>query len=156
MNLAILSGVIVSDPTRHDFSNGGSVTRFRLKTQETYAIDGVSKESSQTHLIDIYNKALQDGVVKTLSRGQMIELTGSIRSRNTASEGQPPRWTTAIVIAYQGTLTVPGGSRSGMAVSQSATGDDVPEPRIDHSRGRSDQSGSDGNRDDGLDDDVPF
>lgn len=154
MNLAIISGVIVSDISRTDFPKGGSVSRFRVKTFDTYTVDGEIKESSQTHLIDVYNDYLQNGIVKTLSKGQSVELQGSIQTRNIAAADQPARWTTTIVLRGSGIINVVGSAKSGMSVASSA--EERPaasEPRIDHSPRKAAPAAYPA---DGLDDDVPF
>lgn len=154
MNVAFISGLIDSDVTRTEFPKGGSVSRFRVKTFDTYTVDGEIKESSQTHLIDVYSDYLQNGIVKTLSKGQSIELQGSIQSRNVAQAGQPARWTTTIVLRGSGIINVVGSAKSGMSVASSA--EERPaasEPRVDHSPRKQTPAAY---PDDGLDDDVPF
>jgi single-stranded DNA-binding protein len=154
MNVAFISGIVDSDVTRTDFPKGGSVTRFRVKTFDTYTVDGEMRESSQVHLIDVYNDYLQNGIVKTLSKGQSVELQGSIQSRNIAQAGQPARWTTTIVLRGSGIINVVGSARSGMSVASSA--EERPaaaDPRIDHSPRKAAPASYPA---DGLDDDVPF
>lgn len=153
MNLAIISGIVDSDVTRTDFPKGGSVSRFRVKTFDTYTVDGEIKESSQTHLIDVYSDYLQNGIVKTIRKGQSIELQGSIQSRNTAQAGQPARWTTSIVLRGSGLINVVGSAKSGMSVASSAEERPAAEPRIDHSPRKPAPANY---PDDGLDDEVPF
>jgi single-stranded DNA-binding protein len=151
MNLAILVGTIVSDVVRTELPKG-SVTKFRVKTVEQFTMEGEVKESSQTHLIDVWNTYLQNGIVKTLAKGQMVEVHGSINSRNIARDGEPARWTTTIVIRGLGSINVLGGAKSGMSVAAEAQPEPA-EPRVDHSPRKPTPVGPAA---DGLDDDIPF
>lgn len=152
MNLVILIGVMTSAPKKTDFPAGGSVTRFRLKTVQPYTIDGELKERSQTHLIDVYNPYLQKEIMPFLREGQMLEVQGALESRNTAKQGEPPRWTTSVVLRGSGILSIFGGPGSNTSVRAEARDQDA-EPRVDH---RPRDAAPPPALDDGLDDDVPF
>ena len=162
MNLAILVGKIASEIKTTPVGDA-SVTRFRLKTVEPYSIDGELKERSQTHLIDVWNRYLQTNIMPFLKEGQTIEIQGAIESRNMARAGEPPRWTTSIVLRNNGQINILGGSGSTTSVQGNARDDDqgtgTPArqqnagPRVDHSPRRPAPVGGSS---DGLDDDVPF
>lgn len=159
MNLAILVGVIASEIKTQQIRDG-SVTRFRLKTVEQYSLDGDVKERSQTHLIDVWNRYLQQNIVPMIRPGQMLEIQGAIESRNMAREGEPARWTTSIVLRNNGIINVLGGPGSNTSVRTDAR-EDEPQapaprqsaPRVDHSPRKPAPVGAAA---DGLDDDVPF
>jgi hypothetical protein len=160
MNIAILVGKVVSEPTVQKVRDG-TVTRFRLKTVEQYTLDGEIKERPQTHLIDIWNRYLQTNMGPMIRQGQTLHLQGSIQSRNTAREGEPARWTTSIVLGASAQLTIMGGPGSNTAVQMQGQEDrddsgaarnPGTSPRIDHSNRRTPAA----TESDGLDDDVPF
>lgn len=162
MNLAILVGKIASEIKTTPVGDA-SVTRFRLKTVEPYSIDGELKERSQTHLIDVWNRYLQQNIMPFLKEGQTIEIQGAIESRNMARQGEQPRWTTSIVLRNSGMINILGGSGSTTSVRGDARegSDERAEqparqqgegPRVDHSPRRPAAVSSR----DGLDDDVPF
>lgn len=153
MNLAILVGTIVSEVRRVDLQSGGSVTKFRVKTVEVFNIDGEMKERSQTHLIDCWNPYLQKNITPYLREGQLVEIQGSIESRNVAKEGEPARWTTTIVIRTTGNIQVFGGPGSNAATRADAAEGEAP-VRVDHSQKA--PAPAPELVDDGLDDSVPF
>lgn len=132
MNLAILVGTISSEIRRIDLQQGGSVTKFRLKTIEVLQIDGEIRERSQTHLIDIWSSYLQEKIVPDLREGQIIEVQGSIESRNVAKSGEPDRWTTTIVIRNKGHITQFAGQSSIRADAS----DSERELNIDHRKSK--------------------
>ena len=152
MNVAILVGIISSEIRRIDMREGGSVTKFRLKTVEQYRQDGELKERSQTHLIDVWSPYLQKEVTPYLKQGQMVEIQGSIGSRNAAKPGEPANWTTSIVLRGSGSINVFGGPGSNTSVHTDASGPGS--VNVDHSEKR--PASLNANDDDGLDDDVPF
>lgn len=152
MNLAILVGVVSSEIRKIDMRDGASVTKFRVKTVEQYRQDGELKERSQTHLVDVWSTYLQKDVTPYLRQGQMIEVQGSIESRNMAKQGEQPNWTTTIVLRNKGVINVFGGPGSNMSVHSEASGPGT--VNVDHSERRPAPVGA--ISDDGLDDDVPF
>lgn len=109
MNLAILVGTIASPIRRYDLTQGGSVSKFRLKTTEIVKNDGEIRERSQIHLIDVFNSYLQEQVLADLSEGQAVEVQGSIESRNVAKPEEPDRWQTSIVIRGKGHVSLYAG-----------------------------------------------
>ncbi len=149
MNLAILVGVIASEIKRTDFKGSGSVTRFRVKTTHQYSLDGETKESSQTHLVNVYNNYLQDKVVPFLKEGQMIGVQGSIESQNFARQGEPANWNTVIAIRASGLINSYSGSNA--SVVEHARPDE--KPRVDHSPKKPTPLPD---ADDGFSDEVPF
>lgn len=156
MNIALLSGVISSEIRRIEMQNGGSVTKFRIKTTDQFRMDGELKERSQTHLIDVWSPYLQRDITPFLKEGQQIEITGSIESRNIAKEGQPASWTTSIVLRANGSINIVGGPKSNTSVHADAAegaSDRPAKPNVDH---RPRQPAPIAMPDDGLDDDVPF
>jgi len=154
MNLAILVGNISSEIRKIDMQNGGSVTKFRVKTVQQYRQDGELKERSQTHLIDVWSAYLQKDVTPYLKQGQMVEVRGAIESRNAAKQGDPANWTTSIVLRGDGVINVFGGPGSNTSVYAEASGPGS--VTVDHSDRRPAPvtGASDGGDD--LDDDVPF
>lgn len=153
MNLALLVGTIVSEVKKTEFANGGSVTRFRVKTVEILNLEGERKEKSQTHLIDVYNPYLQKNVTPYLREGQLVSIKGSIESRNVAQEGEPARWTTFISLRSVGEIAIHGGPGSNIATSAEAS-DEEPKPvRVDHSAPKKPAPVG---ADDGLGEDIPF
>lgn len=160
MNIALLVGKVVSEPTVQKVKDG-TVTRFRLKTVEQYTLDGEIKERSQTHLIDIWNRYLQATVCPMIRVGQTLSVVGTNQSRNIAGEGEPPRWLSSVALNNSGQLAIMGGPGSNMAVQTQAQDDagasgshrdPGTSPRIDHSNRRAPAAPVS----DGLDDDVPF
>lgn len=152
MNLAILVGIISSEIRKIDMRDGGSVTKFRVKTVEQYRQDGELKERSQTHLVDVWSPFLQKDVTPYLKQGQMVEVQGSIESRNMSKQGEPANWTTSIVLRGRGVINVFGGPGSNTSVHSEASGPGG--LNVDHSERR--PAPVNAAADDGLDDDVPF
>lgn len=150
MNLAILVGVISSE-IRVNQLKFNRVARFRLKTTEQFTLDGDLKERSQTHLIDVWNDYLIDNVIPLLKQGQMIDLHGSIESRNIAKDNEPAKWTTSIVLRHNGRINTYGGAGSNTSVITQAQDRPV---NVDH-RPRTPTPLQDTPAD-GLDEDVPF
>lgn len=152
MNLAILMGTVVSEVRKTDLRDGASVTKFRLKTIEQFRIDGETKERSQTHLIDVWNPYLQREVTPYIKEGNLVQLEGSIESRNVAKEGEPARWTTTIVLRNRGHINIIGGPGSNTSVHAEA----IDEPlRVDH-HARKPEPVMSAASDDGLGDEIPF
>lgn len=154
MNLAILVGNISSEIRKIDMPNGGSVTKFRVKTVQQYRQDGELKERSQTHLIDVWSPYLQKEVTPYLKQGQMVEVRGAIESRNIAKQGEQSNWTTSIVLRGDGVISVFGGPGSNTSIYAEANGPGS--VAVDHSDRRPAPVNGPDDGDSGLDDDVPF
>jgi single-strand DNA-binding protein len=150
MNLAILVGTISSEIRVVQMPKGGSLTKFRMKTVQKYHADGELKESSQTHLIDVWSDFLQKTTTPYLKEGQMIEVQGAIETRNIAKPGEPTRFTTSITLRGTGSINVFGGPGSNMSVHTDAI--EPRDPVVDHHPHKAPAVATD----DGLDDDVPF
>lgn len=128
MNLAILVGTVTSEARRIDLPRGGTVTKFRLKTIETVRTGGEVRERSQTHLIDVWNPHLQEHITPFLKEGQMVEVQGSIESRNVEKDqSAPARWTTTIVVRHSGTINIYGTPDGQSMNHQDATEDNTGE-----------------------------
>jgi single-stranded DNA-binding protein len=148
MNKAFLFGTISSEIKTFDVREGATVTKFRVKTFSQYDHNGELKERSQTHLIDVWNPYLQKHITPLLKEGSLVQIDGAMESRNAAKQGEPPAWTTSVVLRRDGAITIYGGAASNMAVRLDA----ADAPKIDHSERTPPPVEEIG--DDGLD--VPF
>ena len=117
LNQCILLGTINSEITKREFSNGNSITRFRLRTHEVFNINGESVRRSTVHLIDVKGGRLQanlDGIIKP---GEIIMLTGTIHNRLTKHK-TGDKWITSIYVYDNDTFHVLSPT-SGIAIELS-------------------------------------
>lgn len=119
MNIAILSGALVSDVQTNTLSGGQRVSRFKLKTTELISTDGRVRQHSTEHYVEVWSAALQATLIPLMKIGDHIELRGSIESRIAERPGEPAQWMTAIVVRDEGGLIV-GNTETGFAIAADA------------------------------------
>lgn len=97
LNKVILIGRLGKDPEVKTLENGSVVANFSLATSEVYKdkTSGERKEITEWHNIVVWRN-LADICGKYLSKGDMINIEGKIRTRTWEKDGQK-RQTTEIV-----------------------------------------------------------
>lgn len=95
LNKAILMGRLTADPDVRSTPNGVSVTTFSLAVDRGYAKQG---EERQTDFINIVCwRSTADFVGKYFSKGQLVAVEGSIRTRNYTDNNGDKRYVTEVV-----------------------------------------------------------
>ena len=97
MNFVILTGnVQPKDPEIKEISNGNKVGKFTLATKESYKDkNGQWQDITDWHNIVVWGK-LADKVNK-ISRGDIVSLTGKVKTRKWQDKSGQNRYTTEIV-----------------------------------------------------------
>ena len=140
INKVILIGNLGRDPEIRYTTSGQAVANFTLATTEgRTSKDGDKQEYTEWHRIVAWGR-LAEICGEYLSKGKMIYVEGSLRTRSWEDKEGKTRWTTE-VIARNMQMLSPAGSRP----------DSPPD--------RSDRNSDDFELDDdsfGSDDDIPF
>jgi len=140
INKVILIGNLGRDPEIRYTTSGQAVANFTLATTEgRTSKDGDKQEYTEWHRIVAWGR-LAEICGEYLSKGKMIYVEGSLRTRSWEDKEGKTRWTTE-VIARNMQMLSPAGSRP----------DSPPD--------RSDRSSDDFELDEdsfGSDDDIPF
>jgi len=142
VNKVILVGNLGKDPEVRTMQNGGKVCSFTLATSESWKDrnSGERQERTQWHQIAIFNENLAGIAERYLKKGSKVYVEGQLETRKWQDQSGNDRYTTEVVLRqFRGELTLldragEGGGRGGAGAG----------------------GGSRPQRQDDLDDEIPF
>ena len=122
VNKVILIGNLGRDPEIRYTTGGQAVANFTIATSDSYTDkDGERQERTEWHRIVAWGR-LAEICGEYLSKGRMVYIEGSLRTRSWEDKDGNTRWTTEVVARSMEML---GGGRSeqGQRESQGPEGD---------------------------------
>jgi single-strand DNA-binding protein len=151
VNKVILIGNLGRDPEIRDGGHSGKIANLSLATSETWKDkSGERKERTEWNRVSVFGDKLVDNIGRYCSKGDMIYVEGTLRTRKwTNKQGQDQYTTEVIVSGYNGSVTFLSPPKGG--------GQSQPQSRENFSREKS--APRDDWRDDGgppLNDEIPF
>lgn len=106
INKVILVGRVGKDPEEKTFDNGGCVVSFSLATTNKKKIKDEWKDETEWHNIKINAQKLCELVMKFVTKGSLVYVEGSVRTRAYDHNGETRYVTEIIVGAYNGQVTI--------------------------------------------------
>jgi single-strand DNA-binding protein len=121
VNKVILVGNLGKDPEVRTMQNGGKVCSFTLATSESWKDrnSGERQERTQWHQIAIFNENLAGIAERYLKKGSKVYVEGQLETRKWQDQSGNDRYTTEVVLRqFRGELTLldragDGGGRGG-------------------------------------------
>lgn len=96
MNKAILIGRLGADPEVRYMADGTPVANIRIATDESYRnAKGEKIERTEWHRVVLFSK-LADVAKDYLSKGRLVMVEGSMKTRKWTDKDQVDRWTTEV------------------------------------------------------------
>lgn len=157
INKVTLIGNLGRDPEVRFSQTGDKIANLSIATSETWndKASGERKEKTEWHRVVIFNKFLADIAEKYLKKGSKVYLEGSLQTRKWTDNAGIEKYTTEVVLGnYKGELTMLDGRTESEDMGGSNYGaPDTQEPDFSPV---SNDSSTDGNQSDDLDDEIPF
>jgi single-strand DNA-binding protein len=150
LNRITLIGRLGKDPEIRSTNDGRKVASFSLATGESWKdkTTGEKKERTQWHNIVVFNQALAGVVERFLSKGEQIYLEGASETRKYTDKAGVERWTTEVVLDFDGRIQLLGGNQS--------TRPPPAEPADRDATAKNSQKPAYQSRSADIDDDIPF
>lgn len=121
VNKVILIGNLGKDPEIRYTTGGSAVANFTIATSDSYTDkDGERQEKTEWHRIVAWGR-LAEICGEYLSKGRMVYIEGSLRTRSWEDKDGNTRWTTEVVARSMEMLG--GRSEQGSRDTQSPEGD---------------------------------
>jgi single-strand DNA-binding protein len=152
INKAILLGNVGRDPEIRRTQDGRPIASFPIATSETWRDKdtGERKERTQWHNIVCFNEGLCKVIEQYVKKGSRVLVEGLIETRKWTHQDGTDRYTTEIVLRFNATLSLEGGS-SGNRPPPNDNAD-----RADARPMPSRNSGGISSGKSDMDDDIPF
>ena len=162
VNKVILVGNLGRDPEIRRTQDGRPVVNLSVATSESWRdkATGERREKTEWHRVVIFNEGLCRIAEQYLKKGSKVYLEGSLQTRKWQDQSGQDRYSTEIVLQFNGQLTMldrAGSVGSGAAPDEGDTAASGPEfgaPGPMVSERKPAMIGA-GRRDD-LDDEIPF
>ena len=162
VNKVILVGNLGKDPEVRRLNSGDAVVSFTLATNETWRdkTTGERKDRTEWHRVVIFNESLCRIAEQYLKKGSKVYLEGSLRTNKWQDQSGQDRYSTEIVLQFNGQLTMldragAGGAGGGPDEGDIGTsGSDFGAPGPMGGERKPAMAGA-ARRDD-LDDEIPF
>ena len=106
VNRVILVGNLGRDPEIRDGGHSGKVASLSLATSETWKDkNGDRKERTEWNRVSVFGDKLVDNIGRYCSKGDMLYVEGTLRTRKwTNKQGQDQYTTEVVVSGYGGTV----------------------------------------------------
>jgi len=99
VNKVILIGRLGQDPKLNYLPSGSPVTEFTMATDESFKNrEGQKEERTEWHRVKVYGKSAEF-CANYLSKGRLVYVEGSIRTRKWQDQQGQDRYTTEIVVS---------------------------------------------------------
>lgn len=163
VNKVILIGNLGRDPEVRTFQNGGKVCNLRIATSETWKDrnTGERRERTEWHSVAIFSEPLARVAEQYLRKGSKVYIEGQLETRKWQDQSGQDRYSTEVVLRpYKSELTMLDGRDGGGGMGGSGGGgggyvsDQSGGGYADDRYGGGAPSG--GNRNNDLDDEIPF
>jgi len=149
VNKVILIGNLGKDPEMRYTSGGQAVANFSLATTDSYTNkEGEKQENTEWHRIVAWGR-LAEICGEYLSKGKMIYIEGSIKTRAWEDSGGNKKWTTEIVARNMQML---GGGKGDNPETSKQTENSKPETK----EAQGELAGEDFDGQDSINQDIPF
>ena len=170
VNKVILLGNLGADPEVRYTNNDMAIARLRLATSSSWRDRNTNEKHDKTewHIVVAFGK-LAEICKEYMSKGSQIYVEGRIQTNKWQTKEGQDRYTTEIIaneITMVGGKGSDTGSRAGQggdsyereyAAQPATSGREQPDtPPAAPEREEPSSAGSDGKRDSGFDDDIPF
>ena len=156
VNKVILVGNLGADPEIRHTQDGRPIANLRVATSENWRdkATGERREKTEWHRVVIFNEDLAKIAEQYLKKGSKVYLEGSLQTRKWEDQQGQERYTTEIVLQFNGQLTMLDGRRDG-AEGEARNGGDF--GRSGPFAGKGAAGGGKGaSFDKELDDEIPF
>lgn len=155
LNKVHLIGNLGADPDVRRTQAGDPVVNLSLATSESWRDKqtGEKRERTEWHRVVIFNEHYADVAEKYLKKGSKVYIEGQLQTRKWQDNSGTDRYTTEVVLQrFRGELTMldtRGGNGPGPSTDPNAYGSE---------KGRADtgQTGSSGDFNRDMDDEIPF
>lgn len=162
LNEVALIGHLGADPEIRRTQDGKAIANLRIATTESWRDKntGDRKEKTEWHTVVIFNEGLAKVAEKYLAKGSKVYIKGSLQTRKWQDRDNNDRYSTEVVVQFNGTLIMLGesgggsGDRGGSRRNDDGGRDDRRDDRGSSDSGRSSGGVTNGSRD--LDDEIPF
>lgn len=113
VNKCILLGFLGDDPEVRYMPNGNAVSNFSIATSESWKDKktGQINDKTEWHKIVIFGK-LAEVAGEYLKKGSQVYIEGKLQTRKWQDKSGQDRYTTEIVIEYDGTMQMLGSKDS--------------------------------------------
>ncbi len=124
LNKVCLIGNLGKDPDIKSFANGGRIANFSVATSESWKdkATGERKEKTEWHNVAVNNDGLVGVVERFLRKGSKVYLEGKLETRKWQDRDGNDRYTTEVVLGFNGTLVMLDGKRDDAAQAGGAVG----------------------------------
>lgn len=162
LNRHEMIGRLGTDPEARRTSSGDLIVSMRVVTSDTWRdkSTGEKKEKSEWHTVVIFNQNIAKTAEQYLKKGNIVFISGKIRTRKWEDQNGNTRYSTETVLeSFSGELELlPQGNGSGRGTPSP---EDYGETRTRDQSSNSEPSGSYANSSGGgfardLDDEIPF
>ena len=111
LNKVMLIGNLGADPEVRSFQNGGKVANLRIATSETWKDrnTGERQERTEWHTVAIFSEGLVNVCENYLRKGSKVFIEGQLQTRKWQDQSGNDRYSTEVVLRYNGTLTMLDG-----------------------------------------------
>lgn len=110
MNVVILAGALARDPETRSTQGGTSVCNLRVATKRRFeGKDGTLKTATDYHNCVAFGKTAEK--LNGAAEGDAVEVVGSLQTRSWQDQSDAKRYTTEVVIGFDGRLTVHASAR---------------------------------------------
>lgn len=114
INKVTLLGALGRDPEVRHAANGSAVANLSVATSETWndKQSGERKEKTEWHRVVVFGK-LAEIAEQYLSKGSQVYLEGKLQTRKWQADDGSDRYTTEVVLDYNGVMKMLGGKKGG-------------------------------------------
>jgi single-strand DNA-binding protein len=146
VNKVILVGNLGANPEVKSFQNGGKIANLRIATSEQWKdrATGERKERTEWHSVVLNSDGLVGVAERFLRKGSKVFIEGQLRTRKWQDQSGNDRYSTEVVVGMRGQIVMLDGAKGGDAQQ----GQDTAQS--------SGKSGSWGDAQDDLNDDIPW
>lgn len=154
VNKVILVGNLGADPETRRTQNGDAIVNFRVATSETWRDknSGERKEKTEWHTVVVFNENLAKFAGEYLRKGMKVYVEGSLQTRKWQDQAGNDRYSTEVVLQkFRGELQMldkaDGEQRQSYGEQSGKADRRVVDKMMDS---------YDDNKDESLDDEIPF
>jgi len=155
VNKVILVGNLGADPEIRRTQDGRPIANLRIATSENWRdkTTGEKREKTEWHRVVIFNENLCRIAEQYLKKGAKVYIEGQLQTRKWTDQQNIERYSTEVVLQFNGTLTMLDSRGGGAADQDNGTADFGSSGPTTRERKPAMASAGRGND---MDDEVPF
>lgn len=121
LNKVTLIGNLGKDPEVRSFDNGGKIANFSIATSESWKDknSGEKKERTEWHNVTVNSDGLVGVVERYLKKGAKVYVEGKLQTRKWQDKDGNDRYTTEVVLGFDGKMLMLDGPQQGGNTSPS-------------------------------------